>query len=369
MPSRVEVLTAHGDDAERWRAVLAALPPDRQDVHYFPEYAALYEEKGVEARAVLLRADCGCVLYPFLLRPVDIGGAQPLVGGRPARDLAMPYGIGGPVCTAPEADQATLYQRFDAAFVDWCRQERLASEFLCPHMFTGSLELVLQNPAYHCEAVKPVVVVDLAGGLPELRSQLRKGHKADIGRARKSGVRVDRVDPDPALYAACNRLYYATMDRHRAARRWYFEEHYFRSCMERLGPRGCAFFLARAADGGMAAWSVVIVHGPTAYYHFAASDPAYAAAKPSTLMVHEVCLWAQERGCRRLYMGGGATLAPDDGIYRFKSGFSKHTVMLYTACRVLDGETYDALGRIKERHERQVAQIPANPDFFPLYRR
>ena len=349
--------------------MLEALPSDRRDVHYCPGYSALYAENGVEARAALFHADSGDVLYPFLTRPIAIDGEQPVVEGRPARDIAMPYGIGGPVCTAPAADRPGLYRRFDAAFVDWCRQEGLASEFLCPHMFTGSLELVRENPAYRLEAVKPVVVVDLAGGPQELHSQLRKGHKSDIGRARKSGVRVERVEPDAALYTAFNQLYTATMDRHRAARRWYFEDHYFRSCRELLGQESCAFFLARAEDGGLAAWCIVIVHGPTAYYHFAASDPLHAAAKPSTLMVHEVCLWAQARGCKRLYMGGGATLAPDDGIYRFKSGFSKHTVTLYAACRILDEGTYDALCRIKARSEQHLAQPPANPDFFPFYRR
>lgn len=364
-------MTAHGADAERWRSFLDRLPPERRDVHQLPEYAAIYEAAYPEkmaARAAVMENEAGTVIYPFMLRTVEIGGEQAYIDGRPALDIAIPYGIGGPLWLGPEQAASGFYNRFDAAFLAWAGGMGIASEFLCPHMLTGSLDLILGNPGYHCEPVKSVVTVDLRGDPAMLKAQLRKGHKADVARAVKSGVRVTRAIPDEQTYAACAKLYYATMDRHQAAERWYFPERYFRSCLDHLGPEKSAFFLTRTAEGELGAWSIVMGMGDTLYYHFAASDPTHAAVKPSTLMVHEICLWAQQNGYSRLYMGGGATLAPDDGIFRFKSGFSRHTLMVHNAWRIVNKPAYDMLSGLWTEQAARCWSYAGGNAYFPFYR-
>lgn len=368
MNSHVEILQAHGDDARRWSEIVALLPKSRRDVHYLPGYAALYEKPGMVAQAALYTQGSHSILYPFIRREVQIVGEHILFENKPIYDMAVPYGIGGPVCTADGADSANLYAAFDPFFIEWCCNEGLASEFFCPHMFTGTLELVKSNNAYCTEAVKPVVVVDVSGGEETIRQQLRKGHKAAITQAHKNGVSVSICDPDARTYDAFLQLYASTMDRHNAAARWYFEENYFRDCQNNLPP-GCGIFFQAMVDIHLAAWCIVLRYGDTVYYHFAASDPEFNETRASTLMLHTVCLWAHEQGCKRVYLGGGATNAPDDGILRFKSGFSKNTEMLHYAYRILSAKHYQYLADAKIADERLQGIVSAQPDYFPLYRR
>ena len=368
MNSHVEILQAHGEDARRWSEIVALLPESRRDVHYLPEYAALYEKPGMVAQAALYTHGSHSILYPFMRREVQIGGERMQLDHKPVYDMAVPYGIGGPVCTADGADAANLYAAFDPLFVEWCCKEGFASEFLCPHMYTGSLELVKSNKAYCTEVVKPVVVVDVSGGEEAIRQQLRKGHKAAITQARKSCVVVSTCEPDAIAYDAFLQLYASTMDRHNAAARWYFEKNYFMDCHKKL-PEGCGVFFQADVEAHLASWCIVLRYGDTVYYHFAASDPNFNETRASTLMLHTVCLWAHEQGCKRVYLGGGATNTPDDGILRFKSGFSKNAAMLHHSYRVLSARHYQYLTDAKIASERLQGAVSAQPDYFPLYRR
>jgi Uncharacterized protein involved in methicillin resistance len=365
---RVEILQAHGEDARIWSELIASLPVERRDVHYLPGYAALYEEDGIVAQAALLRQGDSFVLYPFMRRTVHISGEAVLIDGKPACDIAVPYGIGGPVCSLDGAEAQRMYADFDALFHEWCCGEGIASEFLCPHMFTGAVDLIKANAAYQCVAVKPVVVVEVADGEAAIRKQLRKGHKAAITQAQKNAVEVAECVPDAALYDAFFDLYVKTMDRHNAAARWYFKKNYFWNCQADL-PEGCGTFFKATVQGHLAGWCIVLHYGHTVYYHFAASDPQYYETKASTLMLYTVLLWAHGQGCKRVYLGGGATSAEDDGILRFKSGFTKNTEELCQGYRVMSSRHYDCLSSVKINAEQSAGITPSQPDYFPLYRR
>ena len=337
-------------------------------MHQLPAYAAIYEAAYPEkmaARAAVLESETGAVIYPFMLRIVEIGGERAYVDGRPALDIATPYGFGGPISSS---DNPALYRQFTEKFTEYCRQHDFASEFMCPHPFTGTLDLVHSDSSYSIEEGKPTVFIDLDGDENTIRSQLNRGHKSAVNHARKSGVRVEQINPDAALYTKFNAIYMDTMDRHGAADRWYHPQGYFQQCRDMLGKKHCSFFTA-SVQGHIAAWFIILHGFSTAYYHFAGSVPDFARIKASQLLMHEVSLWCREQGYRRLFLGGGVSAKEDDSLLRYKLGFSKNAVRHVTAWRILHEGNYRTLSELKQYAERKIFGDEPQRDYFPLYRR
>lgn len=363
----LNILTPHVDSL-RWKAAVQAMPECRRDLHYLPEYACLHTRVGEQAMAALYQDAGGTVLYPFILRPVFIGGEPVIVDGRPAQEIVAPYGIGGPICSS-EHDTEMMYTHFDVAFRDWCKQEGWASEFLCPHLFTGTLETIQRNATYISESHKNVVILPL-GCLPEdLWRQCNKGHKYAIKLARRNDIILREIKhPDSNTYQAMLDIYYDTMQRQNAAARWYIDPEYFKQCSSLLGDAHCTFFCAYQQKV-MIAWNIMLHDSLTMYYHYAGSTLKGQKAGAPTALLHLASLRAQEMGLTRLYMGGGASDAPDDPVYRFKHGFTKNTQKFYIAWRILNDTVYKKLCDAKIVYEKRVGYIAKDQKFFPLYRR
>lgn len=372
----MRLLHCTGDDAALWSAFVHNLPIALQDVHFLPEYAAIYhaeESPGAafggtgQACALWWEGSEGAALYPFLLRPVRIGGEQPRINGCLSREMVGLYGMGGPLLACAPEQANALYAAFDARFQEWCAAAGLASEFICPHLFTGSLARIQASSVYRTVYTKDIVVIPLVE--PSVWALCNKGRKYEINLARRSGVTVTRAEPDAALHAALHDVYCQTMHRKQAADRWYVADTYFQDCLAHLGAQRVSFFVAHAADGTLCAWNMLLHHGHTAYYHFAGVTQEGLRSGAPSLLLHHASLWAQAAGYRRLYLGGGVTSAPDDAVFRFKHSFSRHTLPFFRAWRVLHEGVYADLCQRKFAHERLTGYVPAQEDFFPLYRR
>jgi hypothetical protein len=364
LASRARLLSTKGQDAVIWHKVFEALPDESKDIFFLPEYASIYEQDGQEAKAFLLEHEEGYVLYPFLVRTVQIDGNAAFFNGTQARDIATPYGFGGPVATS---DSPELYSTFSRLFTSWCVEEQLASEFMCPHLFTGTIALIEADNSYAYAVGKPTVFIDLDGTAENIWGQLNRGHRSAVNHARKHGVVVEKIIPNASYYEIFNKLYTATMDRHGAAKRWYHPADYFRRCYEALGAAHCSFFVARIKSA-IAAWFIVLHGYDTAYYHFAGSDLDYSQTKASQLLMHEVSLWSQQQGFRRLFLGGGTSAEADDSLLRYKLGFSKNIIQHVTAWRILNTKVYDKLTREKEAAEVAACGRVLPREYFPAYR-
>lgn len=374
----MRILQYHADDAQLWAGIIQNVPPSRQDIHFLPEYAATCAPHAAGSAvdtcsvprpcAAYWQSSLGVVLYPFLLRPVNVGGKQPIVGGRPACEIVGLYGMGGPLLVCEPNEEKALYADFDAHFQDWCKDEGIASEFLCPHIFVGCLERIQSNMAYSCVYTKDIIVIPLDGTQDDIWKRCNKGRKYEINLARRHCVTVEKVTPDALMHQELFAIYCETMRRKDAAARWYVSADYFQDCLEHLGPERVSFFVAKQ-DGVVHAWSVMLHHGETIYYHFAGSAPSGLKSGAPSLLLYHIAQWAQSMGFRRMYLGGGVTSATDDAVFRFKHSFSHGALPFFRAWRVLHTGVYEKLCHLKSIHERVTGYIPADMDFFPLYRR
>lgn len=370
MGTGFKVLAADGADAIAWSTLVGKLPVHSRDIHYLPEYGLIYAAThGVTPKLAVLESEYGFVLQPFIVRPLnDLPFLK--AGGETMeyRDIANPYGYGGPLIScAGHAAPESLLAAYEREFAAYCESKQYASEFCSLHPLIDITRDLRLASSVNLAAEKEIVYLDLARNETELWQHLRKGHKSSITKARREGVVVEQVECNAGNLQAFKSLYYATMERHQAAERWFFPQNYFGNCLEILGDQRASLHFA-TVNGELAVAAMLIHDFDFAYYHFAGSDPRFNSTCAGNLLVYESALWARAQGYRYFHLGGGVTANPDDSLFIFKSGFSDLRATLYTYGRVLNAATYHTLSQLKVRHELATGWS-GNTEFFPQYRR
>ncbi len=357
------------DDVKAWHALLQRFPARMRDLHYLPEYGAIYRDTyGFDPMLALWDEQSVCVVHAFVMRSLDALPCVTEIGAAARRyaDVATPYGYGGPLVCAPTEEQASRALRaFDEHWQAWCRDRHVPAEFVCLHPLLENAPAVVSSGIAQPDAVKKVVVIDLT---QHAWSDLSRGTRSSVQRARRDGVVVSRVVADETALAAFRELYLRTMHRRGAADRWFFPESYFPACTKRMGEAGSALFFA-TVQGELAAAYLLLRDEQTAYYHFGASDERWLGLRPNNLLMYETLLWAKAQGCTRYHLGGGVTSSENDSLLRFKSSYGGGVVDLYTYGRVLDAGTYRELCELKRGHEARHGIHVVDHDYFPFYRR
>lgn len=292
------VLSTSVGDFAKWSSFIQKLPPEDRDIHFLPEYGRIYQKTyGYEPCLAYYEDGNNFVIQPFVKRPLN---GLPFLKEQKIEelyyDIANAYGYGGPVrrCDDPHKVPQLLIE-FDRHFSTYCRELRIASEFTSLHPLLYSQRVLLDLDLFSVSLQKEVVYVDLSRLEAEIWANVRKGHKSSIRKAEKSGVRIEKVEPKSRSFDILNRLYYDTMERNKAANRWYFPEDYFRECHEQLGKERVSLFVALV--GSVPAAACIVMHDfYTVYYHFSGSDDAFFNYCTNNLMVYKVALWAKEKG-------------------------------------------------------------------------
>lgn len=133
-----------------------------------------------------------------------------------------------------------------------------------------------------------------------------------------------------------------------------------RSLRAQLGVPGATLLVAKK-DGVVVGIVVFYLAGDVAFYHLAAySDAGYDLRASFALFRRALDHFATRS--RWLALGGGAGLAGgvEDGLARFKRGWSTGTRTAWFCGRVLDRRRYDEIA---------AARGLSGTDFFPVYRK
>lgn len=367
---KFKVLESGGKDYDEWLYLVNELKPEHRDIHFLPEYGRLYKKTyGYEPCLAYYGNEHQYMIQPFIKRQLnDLPFLKEQNITKPYYDIANAYGYGGPVGLFDSTEQASrLYQEFNLKFVDYCKQEQFASEFTSLHPLLKNHELI-NSELINITLQKEIVYFDLSLSEKELWQGVNRGHKSSINKARKNGVSVKKVNATSSNLTKFNAMYYETMMRNKAAKRWFFPKDYFFNCFEFLGPKRLSLFIAYVEDKIASAY--LLMHDFTiVYYHFGASDSKYYNLRPNNLLMYEIALWAKKQGFSRFHLGGGVTDFADDPLFRFKSGFSDKRAKLYSYSRIIHRETYDYLCILKQRYELQANGSVIKSNYFPQYRR
>jgi lipid II:glycine glycyltransferase (peptidoglycan interpeptide bridge formation enzyme) len=209
------------------------------------------------------------------------------------------------------------------------------------------------------------VWIDLADDQDTLSTKLARNHRRSIAHAQQCGVTAGPKVPDTHSAAEFAKLYAASMLRLGASERWLLPQSYLDNFIDCLAPDRISFFNAER-NGELLASALILLSGPTAYHHLIGSSESALRMCASHLLIFELCRWARARGCLRLFLGGG--FAPEDGIFRFKAGFSRRRAWLYTSDVVYDPERYRQLCDARKLWDQRQRISSELDDFFPVYR-
>ncbi len=344
---RLELLTT--EDAARWRALL----PASTSVWGSVEFSAIHEEHTGHSARLLACLEAG-VVYPCFLRAIQsLPFARGIEGAR--FDLATPE-FTGPLGVRPPADPVP--DGFADAFTALCRQEGIVTEFAHLHPWNAATEVLRPSGL---RVNREIVYVDLTLSEEDLwKDSLNSACRDALRRARRHGVQVIEAS-EPAHVREFHRVYASTMDRRVALGKYYRSPSYFLDFFTRM-PKHVRFALAQYQGKTVAAF-MYLLDATDAYGFLAGMDYAYRHVYPMNAAWLHAILQARAQGKRRFILGGG--YQPDDGVFRFKAGFSPLRAAFRVYRQVHLGDTYAQLSRAWAEH---YGRRPEDAGYFPAYR-
>jgi hypothetical protein len=327
------------DDA-RWDGLVDAAPTP--DVYFRPGYCRAYEA-AEQGRVVAVRT--GTALFPLMLRELPYGES--------GFDAATPYGYGGILPLTEDADLVTDVRRLR----DWCATNGVVSALLRLHPLVGGLRDLSKADGVDIHEHGPSAAVDLAKVEDGRLTGMSKGRKADLTVARRE-LNLSWESGEAAL-ERFRTVYDQTMARIGARDFYLFPPRYYRTLADGLGD-GLGVALALRGED-VAGGALFMADRRFAHYHLSGTTDAGRELKAGTLLVHAGAVWAAERGCELLHLGGGTQGA--DSLYAFKRSFGGREFTYSFATVVADPDRYHAL--VARRAEEPE---PPRQDFFPAYR-
>jgi len=335
-------------DGHEWNRVLPAYRSIFGS-HAFMSIAATHHR--YEPQLLVVEDRSGIIAYPYFLRPTN---TLEFATDIAAFDSTTPE-FTGPIVTGFAS--AALRRSFKAAIEAEVQQHCIVSEFAHLHPWAdqdGMLDVSLTT--YDRE----IVWIDVSLGKDVLwREHFSHACRKNINRSQRENVRVFEAETEDHI-REFHRIYLHTMNRNNARSSYYFGLDYFLSIYRNL--RSNARFVLAEHHGRIIA-SVLYLHDASdVYSYLGGADADSQEARPSNAVIFDTINWARQCGKRRFILGGG--YQPDDGIFRFKSSFSRDVAKFYTYRRVHIPETYAKLERLwKERYGTASASR-----HFPPYR-
>jgi lipid II:glycine glycyltransferase (peptidoglycan interpeptide bridge formation enzyme) len=330
-----------GSNDPRW---LAALERCRHDVYQRPEWAEFHSRiNNAKACAVIVENDQHVLLCPVEYKVLD-----------PARwDAGSPYGYPGPVCSTD--DQRTFGEML-LTVAHVLRSEGAVTWFVRFHPLLNALSSVGIGHFVHHGST---VAIDLEKSLEQQWRETRSGHRSDIQRSEKLNIAVEqsRSVQDHAAFA---RVYAETMHRVMAADFYHFAEGYSVELEQALGPDMQLWVARDGAEVIAASIFTTCRSSGIVQYHLSGTTGGALGVQPSKLILQQARCSFKSAGFRWMHLGGGLG-SSDDGLFRFKRGFSPITWPFETLRVVLDSSEYN-------RRCNLAGTYRGSDRYFPPYR-
>lgn len=332
----------------RWEAALTRAP---HDLFHLPGYlAATSAHEGGTPVALWVSQGQAGMLIPLILRPLAPFGAA----FEGLQDATSPYGYPSPLFWGEEAHWPALVR----AGWEHLASQGIVSLFLRLNPFLPQGEGAFEGQAVQCEHGL-TVYMDLTD--PEGSWQgINSANRQAISKQLRQGHTV--VFDDWSKYDQMIEAYTQTMHRLQAAPFYFFPKSYFHALRESL-PHQFHLATTLTPEGEVSGGLVFSEVGGLIQYFLTGSMDAHAATSPAKLFLDGLRRWGIERGCHTLNMGGGVGASREDGLFQFKSRFSKHMKPFKTLRKVLLPQVYEDLVRGQGLAQEDLT------GFFPAYRR
>lgn len=324
-----------------------------KDLYFEFDYGKLYEEiEDGTCEVFEFQGNYGTVNHLFIKR---------LIPGRltdtPFYDLVTPYGYGGPVIVAcKEGKKAELAREFIAAFQEYCKENRIVSEFIRFHpVFDNAHDF---KECYEVVYKRNTIQTNLADFNDPILSEYSASCRRDIRQALKAGVEYNII-LNPTDLNGFKEMYYKTMARNDADSVYYFDDSYFSQCIELFG--NSLVVVEVKFQGKVIGMSLNFVSGKIIHAHLTGTLKEFHHLSPAYVLQYALALWGKENGINLIHHGGGRTGEQNDKLYLFKKKFGRNKELkYYYGCKIWNEEIYGKLC--------QAAGIKGKTAVFPAYR-
>ncbi len=342
-------------EREQWAGKMDRLRNPVPDIHYRPEYCALFRDAG-EPMLFEYREGRHAIYYPYLLRPINL---LPGLGASPDQglyDITSPYGYGGPLPDGAPGD--SVWRNFYRCFAEYCREQNVITEFIRFHPLLGNHRPL--SGVVPVERVSSVVVLDLNRSGEEIWAEYGRNNRKNINKALREGVRV-LIEETPEHFTDFMHVYRHTLERNRAGAFYYFNQDFFQSIHCEMQGR---YIYAHAYKGDdIISSELLLFNGTYLHSYLGGTLEQYFSLRPNNLLKHEAALWAQSRGINYFLLGGGHS--DNDGIFRYKRSFAPGGVLdFYVGKQVHNKVLAEELARLVNANSQGETK-----GYFPAYRR
>ena len=353
---KVKTFRAQDPDMGAWESYYDRLTNPNRGVYHDPRYIkVLAGHLRGKAELFVLTDDEDLVYYPYFLRRLE---GLPFAE-RCEIDLAQYHDIisswyyGGPLIECPdERRRRELARRFVTIFGDYCRDQRIVSEFIRFDPNIGNHDCF--EGLLDTKRLWETVYVDLSLSAEDIWKGMETRCRTSIRKAVKSGVEV-RVSCDEKEIEMFHSIYRNEMKRKGAPRHYDVSLEFLVELFRSL--EGKAVLISASRDGEFIGSSVCLYEkGAVAHDYLMATDPRYWKLQPNNLIIYKAIEWSKDAGLRVYDLQGGR-----EGVYRFKKAFSRAGKGFYTASVIHDRETYDHL-------KKKKCEVLGEERFFPEYR-
>ncbi|MBS3055950.1 MAG: GNAT family N-acetyltransferase [Candidatus Aenigmarchaeota archaeon] len=347
--TEIEILTVN--ESKRWGELINDLP--QKDIHFTSQYAQLFENY-LKHKALLFvfKENDNVILYPFFIRKInDIEIFKDIE--KEVFDIISPWYYGGPVSNITDKSrEKEIFQNFTAEFGNFCRSEKIVSEFCRMHPFFKNHD---NFSAPELEMNRKVVYIDLKKTKEEIWNSFKKVNRKAIRKAEKGGIDISITNNKSGIKKFYD-IYTNSMERKEAGKFYFFNIEFFNDMFELLKDSATIFF---AEHGGNVIVASLVLHKHgIAHDYLRGSDPEFLHMRPNNLIVKEIALWAKDNGNEIFDLGGGTSTDTNDPKLRFKSLFSKDRKRFFIYKKIHNKSVYDELCK-------KQCNITGN---FPLYR-
>lgn len=304
-------------DWEKWLRELENVKESSPDLHFRPEYCGLFRDQG-EALLFIYREGSASIIYPFLLRKVNLISALDGKLDRDFYDLTSPYGYGGPL-GAPAAGEL-LWDDFYRCFAAYCDKNNIITEFIRFHPLLGNHRLLKND--MQVERASSVVCVDLGRSEEELWKGYERNNRKNIKKAYREGLEVI-LEEAPVHFTDFHSIYQHTLARNQAGEFYFFNDEFYDSIHTDL--KGSFLYAHTVKDGQVISTELLLYNETYIHSFLGGTLESFYAYRPNNVLKHEVIKWAKSRGIRYYLLGGG--YREGDGIFRYKRSFSGDGVL------------------------------------------
>ncbi|MGP4865186.1 GNAT family N-acetyltransferase [Psychrobacter sp. T6-5] len=287
------------------------------------------------------------LLFPLLER--DIIGTE-------KKDLVSVYGYPGPLFSTDNVEDQNIL--LNKAFEE-------ISSLGYVSLFSRLHPIINSQAIENSTKLGEIVYFDLNESLEDIYASMRKVHRRDVRKLKKSDFILKRhYKAISENISEFKKIYDLTMDKLGASSYYYFDENFYEKLFSSDNFKAM-LYTVYFEDQAVA--SAVMMHTSVfGEYHLSGTLPEFYRDHPMKLILACAMEDMHSAGLKYFILGGGVG-SKKDSLFDFKYGFARNTKSFSIVKRIFDSETYDVLTR-RNFESLNIDYEKSQINYFPLYR-